>query len=170
MKSFIQSHNLVFPFNGPIEVGLRALINLCVGYPELYSLQRLVVYDYLLVHSGDIPKGPPSLHPSTPHRSEELLVRRGVLQEGIALYESRGLILRHYCDDGIFFAATEHAASFIDALRSTYADQLKDRSYWIVSTFSKNSDADLHSLIREHVGDWGAEFEMESVLWMEGQE
>ena len=47
------------PFNGRIEVGLRALCVLAVAYPEGYSVQRLTALDYLLVHSEDIPGAHP---------------------------------------------------------------------------------------------------------------
>ena len=73
------------PFNGPVEIGLRTLVILCEAYPEPMSLQRLILFDYLIVHSDDLPDGPAGLHPQTPHRSGELLIRRNLLQDGIAL-------------------------------------------------------------------------------------
>ena len=93
-------------FNSPVEVGLRALCVLTAGYPARHSLQRLTIYDYLVVHSDDIPGSPVSLHPRTPHRGGELLARRGILQDGLALYASRGLLERRYDDDGVFFRAS----------------------------------------------------------------
>src|SRR6478672_1772276 len=111
------------PFNGPIEIGLRALTLLSEAFPAPYSLQRLVVSDYLLVHSDDLPDGPPGLHPKTPHRGGELLVRRAVLEQGLMLYQSRGLLERHYTEKGVMFAATERTAGFLDALSSDYAAQ-----------------------------------------------
>ena len=88
--------HVVSPFNGPVEIGLRALCVLTTAFPAAYALQRLVVFDYLLVHSDDIEGGPEGLHPRTPHRGGEILVRRGVIQDGLTLYESRGLIERVY--------------------------------------------------------------------------
>ena len=62
-------------FNSPLECGLRAVVLLVECSPQELDIQRLVNYDYLLVHSGDI-NGPPSLHPDSPLRSGELLVKR----------------------------------------------------------------------------------------------
>lgn len=158
----------VAPFNGPVEIGLRSLAILCEAYPATYSLQRLVVFDYLVVHSDDIPEGPSGLHPKTPQRSGELLVRREALQQGLLLYMSRGLIGRHYEAAGVAFAATESTGGFLDALTADYVANLRARSVWVVQTFGTTTDAELTQLVREHLGDWGAEFEMESVLWEDG--
>lgn len=162
-----QARSSIAPFNGPVEIGLRALAILNDAFPTAYSLQRLVVFDYLVVHSDDLPGGPAGLHPQTPHRGEELLVRRSVLQEGLLLYQSRGLIERRYTQAGVFFAATERSAAFLDVLVTEYLNALRDRSAWLVDSFDDLSDAELQEMVREHLGDWGAEFSMESVLWAE---
>lgn len=157
----------VSPFNGPIEIGLRALCVLTTAFPTAYALQRLVVFDYFLVHSDDIEGGPEGLHPQTPHRGGEILVRRGVLQDGLTLYESRGLIERVYKDEGIFFAATDRSADFLDTLSTEYLKALRERSDWVVDSFGLLADGELHAMVRERIGTWGAEFSMESVLWTE---
>lgn len=158
------------PFNGPIEIGLRALALLNEAFPVPYSLQRLVVSDYLLVHSDDLPNGPPGLHPQTPHRGSELLVRRAVLEQGLMLYQSRGLLERHYTEAGVLFAATERTAGFLDALSSGYASELRERAAWLVSLLGDASDSDLLKIANSQVGEWGAEFAMESVLKAEDAE
>ena len=155
------------PFNGPVEIGLRALALLTVGFPAASSLQRLVVYDYLVVHSDDVPGGPPGLHPKTPHRGAELLVRRAVLEQGLLLYQSRGLIERQYTEAGVMLAATERSASFLDALNSPYLTLLRERATWVMSAFGDRNDLALARIASEHLGEWGAEFEMESVLRLE---
>ncbi len=155
------------PFNGPVETGLRALCVLTTAFPDPYPLQRLVVFDYFLVHSDDIEGGPVGLHPRTPHRGGEILVRRGVIQDGLTLYESRGLIERRYKDGGIFFAATDKSADFLDTLSTEYLALLRKRADWVVERFGELNDTALDAMVREHIGTWGAEFSMESVLWTE---
>lgn len=155
------------PFNGPVEIGLRALALLTEGFPAAASLQRLVVYDYLVVHSDDVPGGPPGMHPKTPHRGAELLVRRAVLEQGLLLYQSRGLVERQYTEGGVMLAATERSASFLDALNSPYLRVLRERAAWVMSEFGGLTDVALSSIASEHIGEWGAEFEMESVLKLE---
>ena len=159
--------HFVSPFNGPVEIGLRALCVLTTAFPAAYALQRLVVFDYFLVHSDDIEGGPAGLHPRTPHRGGEILVRRGVIQDGLSLYESRGLIERVYKDGGIFFAATDKSADFLDTLSTEYLAGLRDRAEWVVDSFGALDDAELDAMVRDHIGTWGTEFAMESVLWTE---
>ena len=161
------SSHFFTPFNGPVEIGLRALSVLTAAFPTAYELQRLVVFDYLLVHSDDMPGGPVGLHPKTPHRGGEILVRRGVLQDGLALYESRGLIRCAYQEGGIFFSATDRSAGFLDALSSSYLEGLRARADWVVENFGLLDEVELDALVRERIGTWGAEFAMESVLWAE---
>ena len=158
---------LVPPFNGPVELGLRALCVLTAAYPRSYSLQHLVVFDYLLVHSDDMPGGPTGLHPQTPLRGGEILVRRGVLQEGLALYDSRGLIEQTYEGGGIFYSATDKSAGFLDALTAKYVADLRARADWLIESYGLLKETELDAMVRERIGMWGAEFTMESVLWEE---
>jgi hypothetical protein len=80
-------------FNTPFETGLRSVIILTACYPDRLSLHRLVVFDHLIVHTADI-GGPESMHPEDRSRAAEILVRRGLVESGLALMETRGLITR----------------------------------------------------------------------------
>ena len=86
-------------FNSPIETGMRALILLAESYPQQLDLQRILEFDYIMVHTGDV-DGPPSIHPALPLRSGELLVRRQLIERGLLLMISRGLVRRHATPNG----------------------------------------------------------------------
>jgi len=60
-------------FNTPLECGLRMLFVLSACSPTKLDLQRLITYDYLIVHSGDVADSPDSLHPAVPFRGTEWL-------------------------------------------------------------------------------------------------
>ena len=90
-----------------------------------------------------------------------------MIQDGLTLYESRGLIERIYKDGGIFFVATDKSADFLDTLSTEYLAGLRERADWVVESFGALDDAGLSSIVRDRVGTWGAEFSMESVLWTE---
>lgn len=166
MKPEISTH-FFSPFNGPVEIGLRALSILTAAFPTAFALQRLVIFDYFLVHSDDLDDGPKGLHPKTPHRGGEILVRRGVLQAGVTLYESRGLIERIFNNGGIFYRATDKSADFLDTLSAEYLKGLRERADWVVGNFGLLDDAHLDAMVSDRIGTWGAEFAMESVLWTE---
>jgi hypothetical protein len=154
----------IAPFNGKLEIGLRALCVLTAAFPEHHTVERLTVFDYLIVHSDDVPDGPAGLHPPTPYRGGEILARRGVLQASLLLYQSRGLLERRFAEDGVRYVATEVAAPFLDALRSPYVSTLRERAAWVVERFALLDDGMLGEFVEENVGEWGAEFTMQSVL------
>lgn len=157
----------VAPFNGPLEIGLRTTAILNEAHPEAYSLQRLVIFDYLVVHSDDVDGGPEGLHPQTPHRSGELLVRRDAIQKGLYLYMSRNLVARRFHEAGIVYAATEQTGAFLDTLDAQYTHALRERAIWLVNRLGAMEDSQLDEFVRSNINKWGAEFEMESVLWAE---
>jgi hypothetical protein len=41
-------------FNGPLEAGVRAVAVLGAAYPRTFDLQRMVAFDYLLVHTSEL--------------------------------------------------------------------------------------------------------------------
>ena len=90
MNPFEERNTTVF--NSPLEIGLRVLYVLSELYPKGCDLQRLVYYDYILVHSNDVPSGPKSIHPNTPHRTAEILVKRELVKKGLTLMNSKQLI------------------------------------------------------------------------------
>lgn len=147
------------PFNSPLESGLRALCLLYEGYPKAFDSQRLVFFDYLVVHSGDVEDGPDSLHPATPFRSNEWMVRRQLVDQGLKLLIERGLAKPSLTEDGILFSATDFAGAFIACLTQEYTERLKARARWVLSTFAETDEAELVSYFDKHLDRWGAEFQ-----------
>lgn len=155
--------NRIHPFNSAIECGLRSLVLLEHAFPLEYDLQRLVFYDYLLVHSGDA-GGPKSIHPATPHRSGEVLVKRQILKQGLLLMISRKLITQKYDCSGIVFSASDTATPFIDNLQSRYVGLLKERADWVIRIFDDYDDKKLEQFFYNNLDRWGGEFEKEALL------
>lgn len=147
-------------FNSPIETGIRALILLAESYPVQLDLQRILEFDYLIVHSGDM-DGPPSIHPALPLRSGELLVRRQLIERGLLLMISRGLVIRHATPTGFLYQAEDDAGPFLDALTAEYLGDLKDRAVWVVDHFSEMSDYDIRVLLSQVYDQWSREFQVQ---------
>lgn len=148
-------------FHTPLECGLRSVALLLAAHPDELDLQRLIHYDYLLVHSGDVEGGPSSLHPSTPHRSGEILVRRPLVQQGILLMMSKSIIECDFSDRGITYRAGEWSIAYLNSLLSAYSTQIRERAVWVVKRFSSLSDTQLNDYMRDKWSHWGAEFEFE---------
>lgn len=146
------------PFNSPLETGLRSVAILAEACPDEFDLQRLLYFDYLVVHSSDA-DGPASLHPNTPLRNGELLVRRGVVERGLLLCVSRSLVERHARANGIYYAASEGAGPFLECLRSPYTRELRLRATWAVDTFGALDDDELKSYFDTRFERWTREFQ-----------
>lgn len=146
-------------FNSPIETGMRALVLLAESYPEQLDLQRILEFDYLIVHSGDV-DGPPSIHPALPLRSGELLVRRQLIERGLLLMVSRGLVSRQAMPNGFKYQAEDDAGPFLDALTSEYLGDLKNRAVWVVDRFSKMTDHEIRVMLSQVYDQWSREFQM----------
>lgn len=148
----------VSAFNSALETGTRALFVLAEACPASFDLQRLMYFDYLVVHSADA-GGPSSLHPNSPLRNGELLVRRDVIERGLLLMASRKLIVRRFDTTGISFAATDEAGPFLDCLNSAYSQSLLERARWVVDRFGALDDRALKSFIDDNFERWTREFQ-----------
>ena len=151
-------------FNTPLECGLRSASLLLSSYPARCDLQRLVQYDYLIVHSGDVEGGPTSIHPATPHRSGELLLRRSLVESGLGFMTRKGVIDRAFSGEGIVYSAGEYAAVFLNAMSAAYILSLRNRADWVIMRFQAMTDFELTSFMQARWSLWGAEFVRESLF------
>ncbi|MBN9017037.1 MAG: threonine transporter [Rhizobiales bacterium] len=145
-------------FNTAFESGVRSLILLTACFPLSVGLRRLVVLDHLVVHTGDI-DGPESLHPSESSRGAELFVRRGLIDSGLALMGTRGLIVRSATSEGFRYRAGDEAGTFVDLLRSDYSVALKERADWLAKEIAPLSDDDIDDLVRSRMDFWDTELQ-----------
>lgn len=146
-------------FNSPLECGLRMLFVLDSANGSSADLQRLVSYDYLLVHSGDVVGGPKSIHPSVPFRGTELLVKRDVLRLGLLQMLSRELVVKDFDPSGFLYRSNALTSAFLALLNTQYSHDLRARSRWIIDRFGSMADSELSTFMATSVGRWGAEFD-----------
>ena len=146
------------PFNSPIELGVRSLTILTAVYPQSLDLQFLVFFDYLAVHSGDV-QGPDSLHAPLPFRSGELTIKRGLIERGLLLMISRGLVERLISSNGFEYRASDNASAFLSMLSSRYSSKLKERAEWVAETFGGSSLRDLKEIEQNFFRHWSTQFQ-----------
>lgn len=159
-----QRRRSVRPFNSPLEYALRTLFILNASPNSLMDLQRIVAYDYLIVHSGDIENGPRSLHPAVPYRGTELLVKRELIQAGLNQLIAKELARIDFVSQGFLYSASELTGSFVGLLSSPYALELRCRAEWVENRFRALGNELLQAYITHNVGRWGAEFEALTAL------
>jgi hypothetical protein len=148
-------------FNTAFESGMRSLILLTSCFPISLSLRKLAVFDHLLVHTGDF-NGPQSLHPQEDSRAAELLVRRHLVESGLALMETRNLIKRTATPDGFRYQAGEEAGTFVDFLTSEYTMELRGRADWLTDNILSLSEEELDELVHRRIDRWTPEFQTDT--------
>ncbi|WP_412563277.1 ABC-three component system middle component 2 [Thalassobius sp. MITS945101] len=149
------------PFNGPVETGMRAVLCLHASFPKELDIQRLTALDYLLVRTSLL-GGPPDIHPSTPIMTPVTQVRRKAVSESLDLMMSRELVERSITEKGIFYRAGEYSSFFVDALCTSYSEQLRYRANWIADYFATYSDDAFEDHMRSLLSDWVSEFQDET--------
>jgi hypothetical protein len=149
---------LLTPFNSPLETGVRSLSILEAAYPKSFDLQRLVELDYLVVHSGDA-DGPDSLHVPLPQRAGELLVRRELIDKGLLLMMSRGLVERSTTHAGIEYKAAERATPYLASMTAPYIVKLRLRAVWAIETFGDMSTEAIRSITQQFFERWSSQFQ-----------
>lgn len=145
-------------FNSPLEAGGRTTCILVPVHPRAFDVQRLVAFDYIVVHSGDM-DGPESLHPQLPNRSAALLVRRKIVERGLHVMQHRGLVERQVDASGIGYRAGELAATFLESLAAPYLRALRERGEWAAANFGGMSDDRLRRTMDQVFGRWIEEFQ-----------
>lgn len=150
-------------FNSPFETGIRSLCALSAGLPGQFDLQQMLAFDHLMVHSADMPDGPPSLHPNMQQRNGELLVRRPLVQEGLALMEAKRLIVTIATGGQVLYSATEFAPAFLDSLENPYLRSLSKRAEWAVETFNELGGGLFFEVFNAAFDRWSTEFRIADI-------
>lgn len=155
-------------FNSPFELGLRMVYLLKALAPHGGDLQKLVLLDYAIVYSADL-NGPSSLHTPVPFRGAELLSRRELIEQGLYLMSTRGLVTANWDANGITYFAGDAARTMTNSLVSNYLRQLESRCHWAAETFGQIDSIELTAQFAASGHLWGAELETVSnnggTLW-----
>lgn len=132
--------------------------------PRAHDIQRLVHYDYLLIHAGDVNSDQPHVHPAIPYRAGEILVRRELISRGLDLMSAKELIEKRLDESGVSYAASKLCRAFLDYLQSEHAQVLRTSASWLAMTFGDYTDDDLAKYMTANLGRWGAEFKFDALL------
>lgn len=111
-------------FNSPEEVGARILFILSLCNKRMSS-QRIMYYDYFILHLNDIDKTYASLHPDNPNHSSEIAVRRDIINKGLTLMLSKGLLDVKYTKTGIYYQKSNITDSFLKLFSNGYVEYLR---------------------------------------------
>src|SRR5271166_4314166 len=115
-------------FNTPFETGLRSVVILTTTYPDALGLSRLVIFDHLIVHTEDV-GGPKSMHPKDRSRAAEILVRRRLVDSGLALMQTRGLVARVVTAEGLSLPGWRRSGLVCRHARQHVHERLKRKGH-----------------------------------------
>ncbi|KQQ45663.1 hypothetical protein ASF58_18985 [Methylobacterium sp. Leaf125] len=146
-------------YNSTLETGIRAVIVLEHLRPVRADLPEMVLFDHVVVHTGDH-GGPPSLHTAVPGRIGELLVRRRLVEDSLRLMQQCHLVAEAHDADGITYQATDEAAAYMELLETPYSEHLKRCSAWIGDEVSRHTKVGFKERVRARIGDWAEAFEV----------
>ncbi|WP_369281084.1 ABC-three component system middle component 2 [Yaniella sp.] len=144
------------PLNSPLEVGLRAVIVLTEAFPNALDMDRLLLMDYVLLHSGDF-GGPDSLQPPLSTRGGELGAKREILNHGLQMMMRAGMVDVLASSDGITYRASEAASPFLQLVRSNMLGQLSRVARWVVHELSGLSDDSILDRTSQIERQWSAD-------------
>lgn len=149
------------PFNGPLETGTRAVLNLHACFPKTLDLQRLTALDYLIVRTSVI-GGPSDLHPPAPITSPVTQVRRKMVQTSLNMMMARDLVSQVITEKGITYRAGESSMFFVDAIQSMYLKQLFERAIWLSEYIGQLDDEEFNQNMKAILNNWVSEFQDEA--------
>lgn len=141
-------------------MGLRVLIILDAAYPSKVDINRLVLFDYSLLHSSDL-GGPDSIHPAIPGRTGEMGLKRYLIEQGVLVLRRADLVEVSADNNGILYSASENAASFIKTLTSSYSRKLIERAAWVNNEFIGSDDSETRQRLAQIFSAWSEEFDSE---------
>jgi hypothetical protein len=150
-------------YNSSYEIGVRVLIALSLSSRPL-DLQRIIYYDYLTLHYGDIDINYESLHPANPFHTTELYVKRELIQKSLNLICKKGLANISFSNKGFLYEMSSMGKDFLECFESEYFAKLKEYARLVTDRFDALSDDNLHKYINAHIGKWKDEFENESLF------
>lgn len=148
-------------FNTPIELSLRCLFILSKFKEGNISVDKLIYFDYFLIHSSDVIKKSKSIHPKYPFRSTEIIIKREILNKALSLLISKELI-KVVLSEGINYTITEIGIQVLKYFESSYSLRLNQLSQLIYDTFKDYAEQQLAELVNANLQKWGSEFSKES--------
>jgi len=149
-------------FNTPLEYALRSLFLIKYAGNIGIDLDRLIAYDYLLLNTGDIDNAPESIHPAIPFRSAQLLIKREIIQKGLSILLSKGLINIQFTKKGFLYYPNQLTEVFLGYFETEYAELLENRANWVINSFNNYNSKQLERFISKNLDKWGGEFVNES--------
>lgn len=136
-------------FNSAFEMELRILLLLLESKDEKYTVDRIVVLDFITCYSADFSLPYGNLHGENNYKFGEISNRRMLVQEAIKQLVTRGFV-QVEIDKGYYFSISELGRDYAKKLKSSYAKEYKMIARAVIKKYRKESDEGILTEIQSH--------------------
>ena len=140
-------------FNSDLEAGIRAIAILTAFFPLSLELRQMSLYDYFIVHTGDI-GGPSSLHPKISSRTGEFFIRRRTVENGLSMMIKAGLVKEKYESAGVVYSVTEFSSAMAGLVKASYNRRLFHCADWLASQSRASVGGEFENSLLERIDRW----------------
>jgi len=141
-------------FNSDLEAGVRAVAILTAFFPQGLELRQMSLYDYFMVHTGDI-GGPSSLHPKISSRTGEFFIRRRIVENGLSMMIKAGLVEENYESTGVVYSVTEISSAMAGLANASYNRRLFSCAEWLASQRRASVGDEFENSLSKRIDRWG---------------
>ena len=134
-------------FNNEIETSIRLLVSICHFKNDL-DMQKLIYFDFLTLHYGNVDEAACSLHPANPYHITEAYNKRELVQKSLGLLLKKGLVNVNMTKWGITYSKNSFGISFLETFESEYYKELVDYSGKVMNTYERYSTEELDNLYK----------------------
>ncbi|GEM_PF-4756807 len=150
--------------NSTIEVALRVLVILTINCSEKFDVERLGYYDYVSTRLNDYNDKFKSLHPYTPYKHGELIVKRELIQSALALLLKKDLVKIEYGTEGVNYYSNKYSSYFLSHFKSEYYLELCKHVEVASNNLSNIKTEDLRKLFKRNINKMEMQFKFECLI------
>lgn len=150
--------------NTPLECALRILIILSENRTDFFDIEKLGYYDYLCVNLRDYSESHISLHPQSPYRTGEILIKRPLVKTAIKVLVQKGLVNITYNSSGFGIAANEFSQYFLSQIQSEYALKFTESTKIASKLLDGKTNEDLRTFFETFSKNYDEKYMNESIL------
>ena len=134
-------------FNSPFEMMLRVVLLLSQDNKNYYSVDRIVLLDFVSCYAADFQLPYSNLHGTNNYKFGELANRRQLVREAIRILVTRGLV-EVKVEKGYSFCISKLGLAYANKLESSYATEYRAIAESAKKKYRKESDENILSLVR----------------------
>ncbi|MDU5107635.1 ABC-three component system middle component 2 [Clostridium sp.] len=150
-------------YNTPVEIGVRLLMIIVKNKIEI-DFDKLLILDYLSLHSNLINDNFKSLHPDNPFHGLEVYSKMNISKSAIDLLVSKGLIDVKFTSNGIVYSSNSISEYFLSFFECDYYKELEESIEKIIGNFNSYNSNELQEYVFKNIDKWNGNSRSLSVI------